>query len=182
VPVIWNAPGVDYEDLPAWADPLMKLAFSASSYIAVRDEPSRAALARFADPDRLAVVPDTAFGLARPMAVPPTPELERIREAGPYIVIQGARNLGVCQRFLKRHADRLRGYRLLALPIGPVNSDDTAVLDPGLPGLETLPSWPHPLRPSIPMRGRVRSRWVNGCAGSYRDEAAAGSRCYRTAA
>ena len=148
VPVIWNAPGVDYEGLPAWADPLMELAFSSSAYIAVRDEPSRAALARFADPDRIEVVPDTAFGLARRarrITALPTPELERIREAGPYIVIQGARNLGVCQRFLKRHAGRLRGYRLLALPIGPVNSDDTSVLDAGLPGLETLPSWPHPL-------------------------------------
>lgn len=149
VPVIWNAPGVDYEDLPAWADPLMELAFSSSSYIAVRDEPSRAALARFAEPDRLAVVPDTAFGLARRLAAPPTPELERVRQAagltGPYIIIQGARNLGACQLFLKRHVDRLRGYRLLALPIGPVNSDDTSVLDAGLPGLVTLPSWPHPL-------------------------------------
>ena len=145
VPVIWNAPGVDYEGLPAWADPLMKLAFSSSAYIAVRDEPSRAALARFADPDRIEVVPDTAFGLARRSAAPPAPELERIREAGPYIIIQGARNLGVCQRVLKRYAGLLRGYRLLALPIGPVNSDDTSVLDADLPGLETLPSWPHPL-------------------------------------
>ncbi|MES1242518.1 MAG: polysaccharide pyruvyl transferase family protein [Acidobacteriota bacterium] len=149
VPVLWNAPGVHYEDLPAWADPLMELAFSSSSYIAVRDEPSRAALARFADPVRIEVVPDTAFGLARQLAGPPAPELERVREAagltGPYLIIQGVRNLGACQRFLKRHADRLRGYRLLALPIGPVNSDDTSVLDPGLPGLATLPFWPHPL-------------------------------------
>jgi len=144
VPVIWNAPGVDYEDLPAWADPLMELAFSSSAYIAVRDEPSRSALARFADPGRIEVVPDTAFGLARRLFVLPTPEIERVRQAGPYIVIQGARNLGVCERFLKRHADRLRGHRLLALPIGPVNSDDTSVLDASLPRLETMPSWPHP--------------------------------------
>ena len=149
VPVLWNAPGVHYEDLPAWADPLMELAFSSSSYIAVRDEPSRAALGRFADPDRIEVVPDTAFGLARRLAGPPMPELARVRAAagltGPYIIIQGARNLGDGQRFLRRHADRLRGYRLLALPIGPVNSDDTSVLDPDLPGLVTLPFWPHPL-------------------------------------
>jgi lipopolysaccharide transport system ATP-binding protein len=152
VPVIWNAPGVDYEDLPAWADPLMEIAFSSSAYIAVRDEPSRAALARFADPDRISVVPDTAFGLARRLASPPASEFERVRRmretvglTGPYIIIQGVRTIGDCQRFLKRHADRLRGYRLLALPVGPVNSDDTSVLDPGLPGLVTLPEWPHPL-------------------------------------
>lgn len=152
VPVIWNAPGVHYEGLPAWADPLMQLAFSSSSYIAVRDEPSRTALARFAAPGRIEVVPDTAFGLARQLAgppSPPSPEVERVLETagltGPYIVIQGVRNLDSCQRFLKRHASRLRGYRLLGLPIGPVNSDDTSVLDPGLPGLVTLPFWPHPL-------------------------------------
>ncbi len=147
VPVLWNAPGVHYEDLPAWADPLMALAFSSSAYIAVRDEPSRAALARFTDPDRIEVVPDTAFGLARLAA--PAEEVKRVRETagltGPYLIIQGVRNLDACQRFLKRHADRLRGYRLLALPIGPVNSDDTSILDPGLPGMVTLPFWPHPL-------------------------------------
>jgi lipopolysaccharide transport system ATP-binding protein len=152
VPVLWNAPGVDYENLPSWADPLMELAFSSSSYIAVRDEPSRAALTRFVDRDRIDVVPDTAFGLGCRGGAPPTSELDglrHLREAvgltGPYIIIQGVRNLGNCQRFLKRHADRLRGYRLLALAIGPVNRDDTAVLDPGLPGLVTLPSWPPPL-------------------------------------
>lgn len=148
VPVIWNAPGVHYEDLPAWADPLMRLAFSSSAYIAVRDEPSRAALARFTDPDRIEVVPDTAFGLARRLAAP-TAEVRQVRETagltGPYLIIQGVRNLEACQRFLKRHADRLRGYRLLALPIGPVNGDDTSILDPGLPGLVTLPFWPDPL-------------------------------------
>lgn len=149
VPVIWNAPGVHYEGLPAWADPLMQLAFSSSSYIAVRDEPSRTALARFAAPGLIEVVPDTAFGLARQLAGPPSQEVERVLETagltGPYIIIQGVRNLDSCQRFLKRHADRLRGYRLLALPIGPVNGDDTSVLDPGLPGLVTLLSWPDPL-------------------------------------
>lgn len=149
VPVIWNAPGVHYEDLPAWADPLMELAFSSSAYIAVRDEPSRAALARFADPERIAIVPDTAFGLGRRLGASPSPGLERLREqaglTGPYLVIQGVRNLTEGQRFLKRHADRLRGYRLLALPIGPVNSDDTAILDPDLPGLVKLSEWPHPL-------------------------------------
>lgn len=148
VPVLWNAPGVYYENLPAWADPLMELAFSSSSYIAVRDEPSRAALARFVEWDRIAVVPDTAFGLGR-LGSPPSPEIDRLRETtgltDPYIIIQGVRHLGACQHFLKLHADRLRGYRLLALAIGPVNRDDISVLDPDLPGLVSLPVWPHPL-------------------------------------
>jgi len=149
VPVLWNAPGVHYEDLPAWADPLMELTFSSSSYIAVRDEPSRAALTRFVGRDRIDLVPDTAFGIGRRLGAPPSFEFRRLRDAAgltePYIVVQGVRTLGACQPFLKAHPDRLRGFRLLALPIGPVNSDDTAVLDPGLPGLLTLPSWPQPL-------------------------------------
>jgi lipopolysaccharide transport system ATP-binding protein len=149
VPVIWNAPGAHYEDLPAWADPLMELAFSSCSYIAVRDEPSRAALARFVDRGRIEMVPDTAFGIGRRLGSPPAFEFNRVRDAAgltePYIILQGARNLVACQRFLGAHAERLRGFRLLALPIGPVNSDDTAVLEPHLPGLMTLPSWPHPL-------------------------------------
>jgi lipopolysaccharide transport system ATP-binding protein len=93
--------------------------------------------------DRIDVVPDTAFGLDRLRCLQPLPEIAE--SADPYIIIQGVRSLGACQRFLKRHADRLRGYRLLALPIGPVNRDDTSVLDADLPGLETLPSWPEPL-------------------------------------
>jgi lipopolysaccharide transport system ATP-binding protein len=146
VPVLWNAPGVDYENIPAWTDPLMELTLSLSSYISVRDEPSRTALARFVDRDRIALVPDTAFGIGRLLGDRPTVEANRVRDAsglaGPYVIIQGIRSLGPCQRFLKRHADRLGDIRLLALPIGPVNSDDTAVLDADLPGLVRLPVWP----------------------------------------
>ncbi len=149
VPVLWNAPGVLYESLPAWADPLMELAFSQSAYIAVRDEPSREALSRFVGRDRISVVPDTAFGLGRRLASPPSREARRLLEAagltGPYVVLQGARNLGSFQRFLKRYSSQIGELRFLALPIGPANRDDTAVLDHDLPGLVTLPSWPHPL-------------------------------------
>jgi lipopolysaccharide transport system ATP-binding protein len=149
IPLLWNTPGVQYEDLPAWGDPLMELALSQSSYLAVRDEPSRSALARFVRPDRIAVVPDTAFGIGRLLADPPAFEFNRLREAsglnGPYIIIQGVRGQDSCYRFLKRHADRLRGYRFLALPLGPVNGDTTAFLDADLPGLVHLPTWPRPL-------------------------------------
>ncbi len=65
VPLLWNAPGARHDDIPPWAGPLLELVLSQSSYIAVRDEPSRAALRPFADPGRIEVVPDTAFGLSR---------------------------------------------------------------------------------------------------------------------
>ncbi|HEY6324831.1 MAG TPA: polysaccharide pyruvyl transferase family protein [Thermoanaerobaculia bacterium] len=149
VPLLWNAPGARYEDIPSWAGPLLELVLSQSSYIAVRDEPSRAALQLFADPGRIEVVPDTAFGLSRCLPDRRAFELHRLRDAsglaGPYIIIQGVRGLDGCYRFLERHADRLRGYRFLALAIGPVNGDEDALPDAGLPGLVRLPVWPHPL-------------------------------------
>jgi lipopolysaccharide transport system ATP-binding protein len=149
VPLLWNAPGAHHEDLPSWVDPLLELVLSQSSYIAVRDQPSRAALERFVGSNRIEVVPDTVFGLSRWLPDRPTFEFNRLRDAsgltGPYILIQGVRGLDGCYRFLKRHADRLRGYRFLALAIGPVNGDDDARPDADLPGLVRLPVWPQPL-------------------------------------
>jgi hypothetical protein len=149
VPVVWNAPGMHRNEIPAWADPLMRLAFTLSSYIAVRDEPSQAALARFTAAGRTAVVPDTGFGLSRLLAETPSSELTRLRETagltGPYIVVQAALGLETFSRFVKKHADRFRGFRFLALPIGPVLGDDPAILERDLPGIVRLPSWPHPL-------------------------------------
>ncbi len=148
VPLLWNAPGSNHDDLPAWAEPLLQLVFSQSSYIAVRDEPSRAAVARYAGAQQVQLVPDTVFGLMRWLPEHPTFDFNRLRDAcgltGPYIVIQGVRGLEGCYRFLQRHADRLRGYRFLALPIGPVNGDDDTRPDADLPGLVRLPVWPHP--------------------------------------
>jgi lipopolysaccharide transport system ATP-binding protein len=150
VPLVWNAPGANYLDLPTWAEPLLALALSQSRYIAVRDEPSRAALQRLAEPSQIEIVPDTVFGLGRWLPDAPTFELNRLREAnglaGPYIIIQGVRGLDDCYRFLTLHADRLRRYRFLALAIGPVNGDDDArPEEAGLPGLVRLPLWPQPL-------------------------------------
>jgi len=149
VPVVWNAPGMHCNEVPAWADPLMRLAFTLSSYIAVRDEPSRAALARFTGAGRTTVVPDTGFGLPRLLPGMPSSELTRLREAvgltGPYIVVQAALGLEAFSRFVKKHADRFRGFRFLALPIGPVLGDDPAILERDLPGMVRLASWPHPL-------------------------------------
>jgi lipopolysaccharide transport system ATP-binding protein len=148
VPLLWNTPGAHYEDLPSWASPLLELALSQSSYIAVRDDPSREALKRFTERCRIEVVPDTAFGLSRWLPEPPTFEFNRLRDANgltePYILIQGVRSLEGFYRFLRRHADRLGGYRFLALAIGPVNGDDHTLPDVDLPGLVRLPVWPQP--------------------------------------
>src|SRR6266404_1015048 len=81
VPLVWNAPAV-HRDIPAWADPLMEMALTLSSYVAVRDEPSRSAL----DPlthAQIAVVPDTAFRLPRLLKLEgrPSAEFTRLCEA-----------------------------------------------------------------------------------------------------
>lgn len=150
VPLIWNAPGMHCNDIPAWAGPLMNLAFSLSRYIAVRDEPSQTALARFAGAAQINLVPDTAFGITRLLSAEPSAEFERLRVTsgltGPYIIIQAALGLESFQHFVKRHAQRLREYRILALPIGPVLGDDAAILEASeLAGLVRLPFWPQPL-------------------------------------
>ncbi len=149
VPVIWNAPGMHCNEIPDWADPLMEMAFTLSSYIAVRDEPSRTALSRFAKQEKIRVVPDTAFGLARLLDKRPSSEFDRLRSAAgltkPYIVIQAALGLDRFLSFVKKHADRLQDYQFLALPIGPVLGDQERILGADLPGLVRLPIWPHPL-------------------------------------
>ena len=149
IPLIWNAPGMHCNEIPTWADPLMKLAFALSRYIAVRDGPSRAALARFTDIARIAVVPDTAFGVARLLGKQPSIESSRLREAsgltGPYIIVQAALGLDAFLRFIKNQAHWLRDFRFLALPIGPVLGDHSAILGTDRPELVCLDTWPHPL-------------------------------------
>lgn len=149
IPVVWNAPGMHRNEIPAWAEPLLKLALDLSGRVAVRDAPSQAALARFTDAGRIAVVPDTAFGLPRLLAETSSSELVRLREAaglsGPYVVVQAALGLETFARFVKKHADRFQGLRFLALPVGPVLGDDPAILERDLPEVVRLPSWPHPL-------------------------------------
>lgn len=149
IPLIWNAPGMHRNEIPAWAEPLLELSLTLSRYIAVRDQPSQEALARFAGASRIAVVPDTAFGISRLLDGSPSPELTRLREAagltGPYIVIQSALGLKSFARFVKNHARRFKDFQFLALPIGPVLGDHPAILEEELPGVVRLPSWPHPL-------------------------------------
>jgi lipopolysaccharide transport system ATP-binding protein len=154
IPLIWNAPGApgkDFDDrIPAWAEPLMHLALAHSRYIAVRDEPSQAALARFVGKEPITLMPDTAFGLSRLInEQQPSAQFRRLcKDSGlssPYIVVQTVRGLDSFMCFVKKHSQRLRDFRLLALPIGPTCGDDEAILGDDLPGLVRLHVWPHPL-------------------------------------
>jgi hypothetical protein len=149
IPLVWNAPGMHCNEVPAWAEPLLELAFAHSRYIAVRDEPTRAALARFAGDDRITVVPDTGFGIARLVDRRPSGELDLLRTqcglTGKYLVVQAAHGLEPFLRFAARHADRLRDFQVLALPVGPVLGDYPSILEAELPGVVRLPAWPHPL-------------------------------------
>jgi len=150
IPLIWNSPGMDCNDIPGWADPLMRLVFGNSRYIRVRDELSRAALARYIDKEPISVVPDTAFGISRLLDDQrPSAECNRLREAsglsGPYIVVQATPGLDWFLSFVKKHSQRLRQFRFLALPIGPALGDDEAILGDDVPGLVRLRAWPHPL-------------------------------------
>lgn len=150
VPVIWNGPGMHCNEIPDWAEPLLRLALEHSSYVAVRDEPSRADLECFSGNQPITVIPDTAFGISGLLdGCVPSAELNSLREAsglnGPYILVQPARELDSFLSFVKKHSHLLREFRFLALPIGPVLGDDAAILEDDLPRFVRLPVWPHPL-------------------------------------
>ena len=149
VPVAWNAPGMHCNDIPQWADPLVKLAFSLSRYIAVRDLASRAALLPYADNSPIAVVPDTAFGITRLLGDKRSNEYVELCKAadltGPYIIIQPSVCLDPFLGFVQNHAERFKDVRFLVLPIGPVLGDDVGLVGNHLPGLVHLDQWPHPL-------------------------------------
>ncbi|HLG14271.1 MAG TPA: polysaccharide pyruvyl transferase family protein [Blastocatellia bacterium] len=150
IPVMWNAPGMHCNDIPAWADPLMELVLENSRYISVRDKLSQAALARFIDKSRLIVMPDTGFGVSRLVDERrPSLEFSRLREASgltePYILVQAVRGLEPFLSFVRNHSRRLRDFRFLVLPMGPVLGDHESIVGDDLPGLVRLPTWPHPL-------------------------------------
>jgi len=150
VPLVWNAPGMDGNEIPAWANPLMETALNLSRYVAVRDEPSRAALERLTS-SPITVVPDTAFGLPRLLNLEGTPSAEFTRLCeisgltGPYIVVQPNPGVERFVRFIKNHAERFRNFRFLVLPIGPALGDHPEIVDADLPGVVHLPYWPSPL-------------------------------------
>jgi lipopolysaccharide transport system ATP-binding protein len=150
IPVIWNAPGMHCNEIPPWANPLMEVALSLSSYIAVRDEPSRSALQCLTSTP-ITVVPDTAFGLSRLLNLEGEPSAEFTRLCGtsgldrPYVLIQATLGLDGFVQFLKNNSECLRNFRFLALPISPTMGERPEFIDCDLPGLVRLDTWPEPL-------------------------------------
>ena len=149
VPLVWNSPGMHGDNIPAWAEPLMELALANSRYIAVRDEMSQAVIARYVSRARVAVMPDTGFGIARLIDERrPSEAFRRLREAAgltdPYVIVQATGGLKSLLRAIRNHSERFRGLRFLALPIGPVLGDREAIVG-DLPNLVRLPAWPSPL-------------------------------------
>jgi lipopolysaccharide transport system ATP-binding protein len=150
IPLVWNSPGMHGDNIPSWADPLMELALANSPYIAVRDKLSKGVLARYVDSSRIAVLPDTAFGISRLIDERhPSAAFNRLREQAGltdrYIIIQAIGGLDPVLRLIRNHPQRFRDYRFLVLPIGPVLGDDEALIGDDLPGLARLPEWPQPL-------------------------------------
>lgn len=150
VPLMWNAPGMHCNEIPTWAQPLVTMVMKQSRYVSVRDEPSRSALEHLAGVP-VCVVPDTAFRIRRLLDLEgePTAEFTRLCRVsgldGPYIVIQATLGVEDFARFVKDHAERFRGFRFLALPIGPALGEHSAIVDADLPGLVQLLEWPDPL-------------------------------------
>jgi lipopolysaccharide transport system ATP-binding protein len=150
VPLVWNAPGMHCNEIPAWAKPLMETALSLSRYVSARDEPSRSVLEPLTSAT-VPVVPDTAFRLPRLLNLEGTPSAEftRLSEAfgldGPYIVVQATLGLEGFVRFVKTHPERFRNFRFLALPIGPAFGERQEIIDADLPGVVRLVNWPGPL-------------------------------------
>lgn len=144
IPVVWNAPGMHINEVPRWARPLMRLALERSAYVAVRDEPSRATLARFAERDRIHVVPDTAFGIPRLLRAEASERLERLWHASgirkPYVLVQAADSMSWFPPVVARNP-QLAEFQFVALPVGPVLGDHAS----NLPGFRELTTWPDPL-------------------------------------
>jgi Rps23 Pro-64 3,4-dihydroxylase Tpa1-like proline 4-hydroxylase len=145
IPIVWNAPGMHLNDVPRWARPLLRLALDHSAYVAVRDEPSRATLAQLVEDDRITVVPDTGFGVAKLLPAEASPNLKRLwKSAGiskPYVLVQAADSLTWFSRFVSENRRPLSGLQFVALPIGPVLGE----VAENLPGFAGLPTWPDPL-------------------------------------
>jgi lipopolysaccharide transport system ATP-binding protein len=150
IPVVWNAPGMHCNDIPDWSHPFLSLALENSPYIAVRDEPTKAALAEFVDPQRVNVIPDTAFSmgklLGRSSAVEEaTSLLKELSLTTPYVVVQATQNLERFTDHVKRFHAELEHLSFLVVRIGPVLCDHESFIDPGLPATYHLADWPSPL-------------------------------------
>lgn len=175
VPVVWNAPGMHCNDIPAWAVLLLERALTLSRYVSVRDEPSAMVLRLLSDAE-VSVVPDSAFAIRRlldaaaPRTAPlswlgevcpvveshhffsmeaPASECARLRQVcgfeGPYVVVQATLGLEDFMAFVRSSGPELGHLRFVALPVGPVLGERSDILDLGIPGVVSLPSWPAPM-------------------------------------
>ncbi|MEK7832704.1 MAG: polysaccharide pyruvyl transferase family protein, partial [Acidobacteriota bacterium] len=149
IPVAWNAPGVNQE-IPDWAESLMKLSVTHSDYVVVRDEHAQQKLARFSPQSEIAIVPDTAFGISRLIKHHGhSPELAHLRTAlaidRPYLIVQAIKEMKGFVRMVRDYPQLFGNYQLIALPIGPVLGDDATLLKKELPEIICLPQWPNPL-------------------------------------
>ena len=152
LPVVWNALGAS-EDLPAWGQPLLRLAATSASHLAVRDERS-AAVVRAAAPDAdLTIAPDTAFGLQRTLAAAGEAPVLHARDlldaAGVgerFVVVQPSAHLAPRATALDELLAALRdaGVDVLELPISPALGDEVGRLGLSVP-TTSLASWPPPL-------------------------------------
>jgi lipopolysaccharide transport system ATP-binding protein len=150
VPVLWNAPGMHCNEVPAWGRSLVTTVAANSRYLAVRDELSRDVIARETGVSAQ-VVPDTAFGIQRllsPACCPSADFLKARREAGlsgRYVVIQSALAEQPFAEFVARHQGAFDDVQFLALPIGPAMHESTGIIASALPNVARLKSWPRPL-------------------------------------
>ena len=136
VPVVWNAPGMHCNDIPSWAEPILRLAIDGSAYVAVRDEPSREALARYATGGDVIAVPDTGFGIAHiaePNAARARAALDAAGVTKPYIVVQASTSQTWVGPFMKRHAAILADYQLVSIAISPVFGETPSALGDSWP-------------------------------------------------
>jgi lipopolysaccharide transport system ATP-binding protein len=149
LPLIWNAPGVPQE-IPDWAVPAVRAVLVSSAYIAVRDEPSRQALAVIAPEVDIAVVPDTAFGIARLRDAEHRSLAFRNFAAQlglqrPYVVLQPGAH-GSVERLLRAASLLSASHQIVILPLGPVHGEHQASVPHSLfPEAIRLPRWPDPL-------------------------------------
>lgn len=150
VPLIWNAPGMHCNEVPAWARPLVKLALEQSPHVKVRDALSQATLQQLTEQAQVDELPDTAFGLGQ-LIDPDTPsaELAELKSRHgldkPYLVVHAIHGLDSFLNLWRTHAAAFGDLQLLLLPIGPVLGDHESVLGEGLERARTLPFWPSPL-------------------------------------
>jgi lipopolysaccharide transport system ATP-binding protein len=149
IPLIWNAPGMHCNEIPPWAKPMLKLALRASSYIAVRDEPSQLALTQAIESVEIKVVPDTAFAISRTVGEPTFKLRQLLTDHNvkePFIIIQAALGLEYVAEFIKGNSKALERYTFVALPIGPVLGDSPDILIvQDIPATVSFETWLDPL-------------------------------------